>query len=115
MTDFDSLPSETAQTYEEIQYELAVAKAQCELDHLFFTRYFFKARQAIKFLINWHHRYIADVVDDVLQGKRKNVCINVSPGSSKTELVVINFIARGLALNPWSRFLHLSGSDTLSR
>jgi predicted phage terminase large subunit-like protein len=29
-------------------------------------------------------------------------------------LVVINFIAKGLALNPWSRFLHLSYSDDLA-
>lgn len=95
-------------------YRHAVAKAQCERDHLFFTRYFFKARQAIKFRVNWHHRLIADVVDDVIEGRKKNVTISVSPGSSKTELVVINFIARGLALNPRARFLHLSGSDSLA-
>lgn len=29
-------------------------------------------------------------------------------------MVVINFIARGLALNPRARFLHLSGSDSLA-
>lgn len=94
--------------------EWAVVKAKCEKDHLFFTRNFFKSRQGIKFKVNWHHRLIADVVDDVIRGKRKNVVINVSPGGTKTELVVINFIARGLALNPRSRFLHLSGSDTLA-
>ncbi len=99
---------------EETKYRHHIIKAQCELDHLFFTRYFFKARQNIKFRVNWHHRLIADVVDDVIKGKRKNVIINVSPGGTKTELVVINFIARGLALNPRSRFLHLSGSDTLA-
>lgn len=64
--------------------------------------------------MNWHHRLIADVVQDVIEGKRKNVVINVSPGSSKTEIVVINFIARGLALNPHARFLHLSYSDDLA-
>jgi predicted phage terminase large subunit-like protein len=90
------------------------AQELCEVDHLFFTRYFFKKRQALKFLVNWHHRLIADVVDDVIAGRRKNVCISVSPGSSKTELVVISFIARGLALNPRARFLHLSGSDSLA-
>lgn len=57
---------------------------------------------------------IADVVDDVLSGRRQNVVITVAPGSSKTELVVINFIARGLALNPRARFLHLTGSDNLA-
>ncbi len=95
-------------------YRLAVARIKCEDDHLFFSRYFFKARQSIKFLVNWHHRLIADVIDDVIHGRKKNVVISVSPGSSKTELVVINFIARGLALNPRARFLHLSGSDSLA-
>lgn len=91
-----------------------VAKIKCERSHLFFSRYFFKSRQAIKFRVNWHHELIADVMDDVVFGRRKNVVITVSPGSSKTELVVINLIARGLALNPRARFLHLSGSDTLA-
>lgn len=94
-------------------YDL-IAQIRCEEDHLFFTRFFFKVRQNIKFLVNWHHRLIADIVDDVITGKVKNVVINLSPGGTKTELVVINFIARGLALNPRSRFLHLSGSDSLA-
>jgi predicted phage terminase large subunit-like protein len=101
-------------TDEEAYYRRLVAKVKCEEDHLFFTRFFFKARMNQKFLVNWHHRLIADVVDDVFAGRRKNVVINVAPGGTKTELVVINFIARGLALNPWSRFLHLSGSDNLA-
>lgn len=57
---------------------------------------------------------MADVVDDVIAGRKKNLVIEVSPGSSKTELIVINLIARGLAINPRARFLHLSGSDTLA-
>lgn len=95
-------------------YRLAVAKIRCEEDHLFFSRYFFKARQGIKFKINWHHHLIADTVEDVISGRKKNVVITVPPGSSKTELVVINLIARGLAINPRARFLHLSGSDSLA-
>lgn len=96
------------------QYRQALAKLKCEEDHLFFSRYFFRSRQGIKFIVNWHHRLIADTIDDVIAGRKKNVVVEVSPGSSKTELVVINFIARGLAINPRARFLHLSGSDTLA-
>lgn len=88
-------------------------KALCEQEHLFFTSYFFRYREGIKFRINWHHHLIADVIEDVLQGRRKQVVINVPPGSSKTEMVAINLIARGLAINPRSRFLYLSYSDTL--
>jgi predicted phage terminase large subunit-like protein len=95
-------------------YRLAIAKSKCESDHLFFTRYFFKARQGIKFKVNWHHQLIADTIDRVLSGELKNVVFNLPPGGSKTELVVINLIARGLALNPRARFLHLSGSDALA-
>lgn len=83
-------------------------------DHLFFTRYFFKLRHALKFRVNWHHQLISDAIDDVITGKTKNLCISVSPGASKTELVVISLIARGLAINPRARFLHLSGSEMLT-
>lgn len=94
--------------------ELAVAKIKCEEDHLFFTRYNFKARQGIKFKVNWHHQLISDYIQKVIDGKVKNLILNLPPGSSKTELVVINLITRGLALNPRARFLHLSGSDSLA-
>lgn len=96
------------------EYYRAMAKIKCEEDHLFFTRYFFKMRMGSKFIVNWHHLYIADLIDDVVNGRRQNLIINISPGSSKTEEVVINLIARGLALNPMARFLHLSFSDELA-
>lgn len=98
----------------DVDYKLEATKLKCEEDHLFFSRYFFKARQGIKFKINWHHRLISDTLEKVIKGEIKNVIITVPPGSSKTELVVINFMARGLALNPRCRFLHLSGSDSLA-
>lgn len=96
------------------QVERAVIRKRCESDHLFFSRYFFKHRQGIKFRINWHHVLISDVVQRVIDGELKNVIINVPPGSSKTELVAINLIARGLAINPRARFLHISYSDDLA-
>lgn len=95
-------------------YRLGLAKQGCESDHLFFSRYFFKARQGIKFKVNWHHQLVSDTIDKVISGEIKNLVINLPPGSSKTELVVINLIARGLALNPRARFLHLSASDSLA-
>lgn len=100
--------------YERQKYIARVTKVQCERDHLFFTRYFFKLRQGIKFRVNWHHILIGDTIDAVINGEIENAIINVAPGGTKTELVVINLIARGLALNPRARFLHLSGSDVLA-
>ncbi|WP_241017602.1 hypothetical protein [Burkholderia sp. Ac-20349] len=107
-------PSPNSKTSIDPAIERAVLKAKCERDHLFFSRYFFKHRQSIKFRVNWHHMLIADAVQRVIDGKLKNVVINVPPGSSKTELVAINLIARGLALNPRARFLHISYSDDLA-
>lgn len=94
--------------------EESFRKAECEEDHLYFTRYFFKQRQNNYFRVNWHHHYIADELEKVIRGETKNLVINVPPGSSKTEMVVINFIARGLALNPRARFLHISYADDLA-
>lgn len=96
------------------EFKLAAAKAKCTSSHLFFSRYFFKQRQGAKFIVNWHHHYLADELDKVLSGETENLVINVPPGSSKTETSVINFIARGLATNPRARFLHLSYSDDLA-
>lgn len=96
------------------EYDLAVAKKRCHDEHLSFCRYFFKHRHGSKFIVNWHHHYIADEVEKVLKGETENLVINVPPGSSKTEIVVINLIARGLAINPRARFLHLSYSDDLA-
>ena len=89
-------------------------KVKCEKDHLAFTRHFFKARNGVEFRVNWHHVLISDAIERLLDGESKNIVINVAPGSSKTELVVINLIARGLAINPRARFLHISYSDDLA-
>lgn len=89
-------------------------RLKLEADHLEFTKHFFRIRQGIDFRVNWHHVYIADTLEKVIRGEIKNVVFNVSPGSSKTEEVVINFIARGLALNARARFLHISYSDDLA-
>ena len=94
--------------------ERLFTKLTAEQDHLYFTRFFFKARQTIKFIVNWHHHYISDAIQKVIDGEIENLIINVAPGSSKTEIVVANLIARGLALNPHCRFLHLSYSDDLA-
>lgn len=100
-------------------------KERCEKEHLFFTRYFFSVREnggkadetssnRIKFRVNWHHHYLADLTDQIIDGSIKNLVINIAPGGSKTEQMVINFIARGLAINPHAKFLHISYSDDLT-
>ncbi|ENV46196.1 hypothetical protein P255_02971 [Acinetobacter brisouii CIP 110357] len=84
----------------------------CEEDHLYFTRRFFKPRMGFKFMVNWHHVYVAWLIDEVINGNIPNLVINVPPGAGKTELTT-NIMPRGLALNPRSRFLYLSYSKSL--
>lgn len=87
---------------------------ECEIDRLYFARYFFKLREAAKFIVNPHHQLIADTLDRVYSGELNRLIITMPPGYTKTELAVINFIAGGLAANNRSRFLHLSYSDKLA-
>ena len=91
-----------------------VLRQECERDHLMFTRVFFKHRQGLKFRVNWHHQLLAEEIEAVIRGETRNLVVNVPPGSSKTEMVAINLMARGLALNPLARFLHISYSDDLA-
>ena len=67
-----------------------------------FTRYFFKQKFKRKFVIGQHHVKIAQALDRVLAGECKRLIIN-------------NFIAMGLAINPKAKFIHLSYSDDLAR
>lgn len=94
--------------------ELADVKAACESDLLAFTALFFRARMNMEFLVNWHHEHIVDSLMAVYRGEIKNLCINMPPGGTKTELAVIHFMAWCLARDPYCRFLHLSGADDLA-
>lgn len=88
-------------------------RRRCEDDHLAFTRVMFKERTGDDFHVGPHHRVIARVIDDVLEGRRQRVIINVPPGYTKTEEAVIALVARGLAKNPKARFIHASFSQPL--
>lgn len=85
-----------------------------EQDHLYFTRYFFKNREGIKFTVSPHHKIICKTLDRVISGEIKRLIINVPPGYTKTELAVISFMARGIAINAKSKFMHISYADDLA-
>jgi predicted phage terminase large subunit-like protein len=91
-----------------------VLKYVFEQSHLNFTRYFFRQREGIRLICNPHHNLICEALSEVINGNIKRLIINVPPGYTKTELAVIFFIARGLAINPKSKFMHLSYSDDLA-
>lgn len=99
-------------TYNE--QELAVIKAALEEDYLLFVRFFSKIRWGVKFIVNWHHEEVVGALMRVVRGETNRLIINIPPGGSKTELVVINFMTWCLANNPYCKFLHLSYADSLA-
>lgn len=88
--------------------------AKLHTSMLSFTKYFFYAKTNRKFVVNSHHEKICGILDKVISGELTKVIINLPPRYSKTEIVVKNFIAKGLAINPSSKFIHLSYSDDLA-
>ena len=84
-----------------------------------FMRLFFQLIQGQKFKKNWHHAYECQLAEDVYYGKIKRGIINVAPGSTKTEIWSIHWIAWCIIKcisddDPRSsRWLPLSYSDEL--
>lgn len=62
-----------------------------------------------------HHHVIGQVLDDILAGRRTRVIMTLPPGYTKTEMAVVNFIAKGFSINPGARFIHATFSDGLAR
>lgn len=81
---------------------------------LYFSRYFYNVRDSRKFIVNLHHKIVSATLQKVLDGEIKRLIINMPPGYTKTEEAVINFMSRGLAINPKSLFMHLSYADDLA-
>ncbi len=84
-----------------------------EQSQLEFTRRFFEVREGAPFKLGAHHAVIAKALDDVFAGKITRLLINIPPGYTKTQMCVVDFVARGLALNPKARFIHASYAESL--
>jgi phage uncharacterized protein (putative large terminase), C-terminal domain len=82
--------------------------------HLAFTKKFFREKEGQPFSIAPFHPVVCDTLDQVFTGHIKRLIINIPPGYGKTELAVVNFIARGFAINPRSRFIHASYAEPLA-
>lgn len=78
-----------------------------------YTKAMFKAQYKRSFVVNSHHRAMFEALQDVIDGKCKNLIINMPPRYSKTEVVIKSFTSYCFALNALCRFLHLSYSDML--
>lgn len=94
---------------------LKVANVMCREDFLFHTAYFFKKREKRQFVINSHHKEIAQIVELILKGLLVKVIINMPPRYGKTELAVINLVSHAFSLNATAKFIHLSYSHELVR
>lgn len=99
--------------------EIEARRLECELDGLYFARYFFKQQLGSKMIVADHHRLIQQVLDRTMLDPIHSdfisrLIINVPPGYSKTSIAAIYYMARGLAIDPRSRFLHLSYSSDLA-
>lgn len=83
-------------------------------DHLSYCRWSMRERLGFKIETAPFHKVMCDTLDRVISGEISRLIISVSPGYSKSEMAVIGFISRGLAINPRAKFLHLSYSDDLA-
>ena len=79
-----------------------------------FTKLMFNHIHKSDYVVGDHHLLICKALDDVVKGKTKKLIINIAPRYGKTELCSRMFIAYGMAINPQSKFLHLSYSATLT-
>ncbi|MEP3231922.1 MAG: phage terminase large subunit [Hyphomicrobiales bacterium] len=96
-----------------IAAELELEKRALVDDHLSFIRLMFSAVEGTPFIVSPHHRLMCQQIDRVFKGECKRLIINIPPGLGKTEIAVINFVARGYAVNQKARFIHASYSDKL--
>lgn len=94
--------------------DVDILLAKLHTSTLLFTQYFYYEKTKRKFVVNKHHELICNALDRVIRGEVTRLIINLPPRYSKTEIVVKNFIAKGLSINPASKFIHLSYSDDLA-
>jgi hypothetical protein len=99
--------------------EKLAVKVSCEASFEAFLRIFFQLLQGQKFKKNWHHTFECRLAEDVYHGKIKRGIINVAPGSTKTEIWSIHWVAWCILkcitdeFPRSSRWLPLSHSDDL--
>ena len=94
--------------------EEKVLKIMCEEDFLLFMRYIYKENNRRNFIVAPHFVLLANFVMRIVNGEVKRGIINIPPRYGKTESLVKCFIAYGLAINPVSKFIHLSYSSDLA-
>lgn len=93
--------------------ELIFIRHECDKDLLFFTKFWFRVLRGTKFITNWHHQAICDELKRIENYDLELLSVNIPPRFSKTEICAVNFIARGVGMNPNSNWLYITASDEL--
>ncbi len=95
-------------------------KVKSEKSFLNFTRLWFELQQGDRMLVNWHHRWMAREIDNVVRhgDSSTNLAISIPPGGTKTEFMSIHLPAYTnmlVQIGELNRFrnLNLSFADTL--
>ena len=79
-----------------------------------YTLWVFETIYKRKFLPNWHHQTLCNVLEDIHKGDLLHTIINIPPRYTKTEIVVKIFISWCYAKDADSEFIHLAYSDDLA-
>lgn len=103
MIQFDELTKE----------DLINIRIECDKSLMFFTRFWFKVLKNQKFIVAPHHEKICKSLERVEKYEIEHLNINIPPRCSKTELAGVNFIARGIGMNPSANYLYITASDEL--
>ena len=91
-----------------------ILKSMCEDSLLFFARYIYKENHNRKFIMSKHFEEIANFLERVYRLEVNRGIINMPPRYGKTELVIKIFVSWCLAKVNYSKFIHLSYSDSLA-
>ena len=89
-------------------------KGLCEHDFAFFIRYVFKEFYNVKWINNWHHDAIINLIMQLENRSIANAVVNIPPRYAKTELCVILWISWSIIRNQRAQFIHASYSDELA-
>jgi hypothetical protein len=97
--------------------EKLAVKVACEASFEAFMRIFFQLIQGQLFRKNWHHTYECRLAESAYRMEMPRTIINVAPGSTKTEIWSIHWVAwcilKCIIDKRSSRWLPLSYSDDL--
>ncbi len=75
-------------------------------DYYLYTRWRFFNSFGFQFNHNWHFRVLCKKLEEViLFVQRKDLVINIPPGSGKSEIVTIGMVAYGIGLDPSNKFI----------